>query len=66
MPKKVIKTRDQVKQDFRRRGVAVSQWAKDKGFSVQAVYAVLNGLNKGNYGKAHEIAVELGLKEDFS
>ena len=63
MPKKVIKTTEQVKREFKRKGLTFSKWARDRGFSAKTVYAVLNGVNKGNYGQAHEIAVELGIKD---
>lgn len=55
-------TPDQVKQRFRQRGQTFSQWARDHGYRVNQVLRVLNGFDKGHYGKAHEIAVKLGLK----
>jgi len=58
------KTPDQVKQAFRAKGVTFTQWAKDNGYTRHAVYRVLNGFDKAHYGKAHEIAVKLGLKLD--
>ncbi len=54
----------QVKQSLRDKGITLTQWAKDNGYSRFAVYRVLNGLDKAHYGKAHEIAVKLGLKDD--
>jgi len=55
-------TPDQIKHRFRQRGETFSQWARDNGYSVNKVLRVLNGFDKGHYGKAHEIAVKLGLK----
>ena len=55
-------TPDQIKQRFRQRGETFSQWARDNGYPVNKVLRVLNGFEKGHYGKAHEIAVKLGLK----
>jgi gp16 family phage-associated protein len=55
-------TPDQIKQRFRQRGETFSQWARDNGYAVNKVLRVLNGFEKGHYGKAHEIAVKLGLK----
>ena len=55
-------TPDQIKQRFRQRGETFSQWARDTGYPVNKVLRVLNGFEKGHYGKAHEIAVKLGLK----
>ena len=56
------KTVEQVKAQFRAKGLTVNQWAKDHGFPPTAVYQVLNGFSKGNYGQSHVIAVALGLK----
>ena len=55
-------TPDQVKQQFRARGLTLTQWAADNGYSREAVYRVLNGKDKAHFGRAHEIAVALGLK----
>lgn len=43
-------------------GKTVPQWAREQGFNVRAVRAVISGQNKGHYGQAHNIAVALGLK----
>ncbi|MEO6917627.1 MAG: DNA-binding protein [Collimonas sp.] len=56
-------TPEQVKQSFRQRGITFSQWARENGYTQQAVYRVLNGFDKAHYGKAHDIAVKLGLKK---
>ncbi|MCL6324218.1 DNA-binding protein [Pectobacterium polaris] len=55
-------TPEQVKNRFQQRGMTVTQWAQDNGYSREAVYRVLNGITKAKYGQAHEIAVKLGLK----
>lgn len=55
-------TRDQIKQNFFLHGVPVASWAKANGYTPRYVYMVLNGQFKGHFGKAHEIAVRLGLK----
>ena len=62
MKQRVALTSDQVKQQFRQRGVTLTQWAAKHGYDRKAVYRVLNGADKGRYGQAHEIAVALGLK----
>lgn len=49
-------------QKLREAGKTVPQWAKENGFPVRAVRAVISGHNKGHYGQAHKIAVALGLK----
>ncbi len=53
---------EQVKERFRARGITVTQWAEENGYPRNAVYRVLNGFDKARYGRAHEIAVALGLK----
>lgn len=55
-------TPDKVKQQFHQRGITFTQWARQNGYSRGEVYRVLNGQAKAKYGKAHEIAVKLGLK----
>lgn len=55
-------TADQIKQQFRQRGETVTEWAERHGYRRSAVYRVLNGQEKAYYGKAHEIAVKLGMK----
>ncbi|MCH7305451.1 DNA-binding protein [Acinetobacter gyllenbergii] len=57
-----LKTPEQVKKEFVDNGIPVSTWAETHGFTSQEVYKVLNGQSKGNYGRAHKIAVALGLK----
>lgn len=55
-------TADQIKTKFRREGKTLTEWAAENGYTRNAVYRVLNGTDKAYYGKAHEIAVKLGLK----
>lgn len=57
------KTPDQVRQEFINSGTPISVWANENGFIPQEVYKVLNGQIKGNFGRAHKIAVALGLKK---
>lgn len=53
---------EQVKQRLRMQGVTITQWAAAHGYTRNEVYRVLNGQAKAHYGKAHDIAVALGLK----
>lgn len=55
---------EQIKRRFRQQGKTFTAWAKENGYTRNEVYRVLNGQSKGNYGKAHEIAVKLGLKHE--
>lgn len=56
----------QVKSIFRASGKTVSGWAIEHGYTPNEVYRVLNGQAKAYYGKAHEIAVKLGLKSQIA
>lgn len=53
---------EQIKAQFRREGKTFAAFARDNGYRLGDVYRVLNGQYKGHYGKAHEIAVKLGMK----
>lgn len=44
-------------------GKSIPQWAKENGFKLRNVEAVIYGHNKGHFGTAEKIAVALGLKE---
>lgn len=57
-----IKTGEQVKQEYKAKGIPLSVIAKQQGWRSQDVYKVLNGQYKGNFGLAHDIAVFFGLK----
>ena len=58
-----LKTPEEVRGDFFKRGVNVAKWARDHGLSRQSVDAVLRGKTKGNRGEAHKAAVLLGIKD---
>jgi gp16 family phage-associated protein len=58
----VIKTADQVRDEFNRAGTSISEWARRRNVNPRQVFEVLAGRNKGKRGRAHDIAVMLGLK----
>lgn len=58
-----MKTADEVRREFARLGVSISEWARANGYSVPLVYQVLSGTRQGLRGQSHEIAVNLGLKD---
>ncbi|MCC4259209.1 DNA-binding protein [Pseudomonas aestusnigri] len=66
MANQKVLTPEQVKQRFKQRGITVKTWAEENGFRTNAVYRVLNGIDKAYYGKGHKIAVALGLKAEQS
>lgn len=60
-PQKVLSP-EQVKQRLQMQGQTITQWALAHGYTRNEVYRVLNGQAKAHYGKAHAIAVKLGMK----
>jgi gp16 family phage-associated protein len=57
-----IKTGREVEAEFERTGTSVSEWAREHDFNPNLVFEVLKGRVKGKRGKAHNIAVLLGMK----
>lgn len=55
--------RQNIRDEFARRGVSIASWAKQKNFSAPLVYAVLEGRRKGVRGQCAQIAIALGLRE---
>lgn len=53
---------EEVRANFRAKGINVAQWARARGFSVELTRMVLAGRRKCLRGQSHQIAVELGLK----
>lgn len=56
-------TADKIKAHLRAQGKTLTQWSQEHGYPRSAVYRVLNGVDKAHYGRAHEIAVKIGLKQ---
>ena len=48
---------------FEASGTNISEWARDRGFSVSLVQSVLSGNRACRRGESHRIALALGLKE---
>jgi len=57
-----VKSRDEVRSEFRRAGRSVVGWARENGFNPSLVYATLNGSLRCRRGESHHVAVLLGLK----
>lgn len=51
-----------IKKDLQDQGITINDWAIANNFPVAEVYKVLSGERKGLYGRAHDIAVAIGLK----
>ena len=58
----MAQTPEQVKNRLRNEGKTLKQFAIDHNFPEMQVYRVMNGTIKGAFGRGHEIAVALGLK----
>ncbi len=58
----MIKTRQEIKEQFFQRGLTVRDWAREHGVSEYTVYDILLGRKKGIRGESHKVAVLLGLK----
>ncbi len=59
----MIRTPDEVKKDFKKKGISISAWSLANGFSPNLVFEVLSGRRNPTRGQTHNIAVTLGLKE---
>lgn len=59
----LLRTAEEARDELKRQGVSISQWATANGFSTNLVFEVLGGRKKCLRGQAHNIAVKLGLKE---
>ncbi len=57
-----LKTREQVLEEFERKGVSISKWAKERGLPPSVVYGVLKDKRKARIGVSHKAAVLLGIK----
>lgn len=58
----MIRTAEEVRADFERKGISISAWAIANGYSTNLVFEVLSGRKKAKRGQSHKIAVQLGLK----
>lgn len=54
----------QAKRKLWRQGSTIKAWAEKNGYSPRLVSDVIRGVNRGTYGKGHEIAVKLGMAKD--
>lgn len=61
--KRKVKTEAQVREEFRRSGRTFTSWAREHGYTQSLVLGVLRGRIFAKYGKSHEVAVLLGLKD---
>lgn len=63
MTHKPLKTPEQVRAEFDRRGVSIAEWSRRHGFSSALVVQILQGKRRSCVrGQSHRIAVMLGIK----
>ena len=53
-----------VRAQFVASGTNISEWARDRGFTLQLVHQILRGERSCMRGESHRIAVALGIKDD--
>ena len=63
MHAKKIMTREEVQNDFYRKGVSIRNWSIENGFNPVTVYLVLSGKRQCRIGVGHKIGVTLGIKD---
>lgn len=63
MKPRSTRTAQQVRAEFKRKGISIGSWADQNGFSRASVNQVLTGRNAASVGTGHKIAVMLGLKD---
>lgn len=59
----MAKSLEEVREEFRKSGVVISEWARDHGFEPQVVVDVLNGRRKGKFGVGRKVLIVLGLHD---
>jgi len=58
----LMATPEKIRQEFKEKGISISEWARTRGFTPALVYRVLSGEREATRGQSHRIAVALGLK----
>ncbi|OTG96013.1 hypothetical protein B9T24_09695 [Acinetobacter sp. ANC 4654] len=59
----MVKSIQQIKNEFHSKGITFSDWAKENNFSPELVYRVLKMNRVPVRGESHKIAIKLGIKE---
>lgn len=58
-----LKTREKILEEMQRKGISYAELARRTGQDRQAIYLVLNKKTPCRFGKSHNAAVALGIKE---
>ncbi len=59
----MVKSIQQVRDDFINSGTTISAWARDNNFSPDLVYRIFKNNKVPQRGESHKIAVKLGIKQ---
>lgn len=62
MEQNSLKTRQEILDEFSRKGISVRKWALSRGICPSTVRGVLSGRLTGRIGESHKAAVLLGIK----
>lgn len=57
-----LRTPQEIRDEWFRKGMTQSQWARDHGIAGSVVSSVMNGQNRCRKGTGHRVAIMLGLK----
>jgi gp16 family phage-associated protein len=57
-----LRTPQDIREEWFRKGITQGQWSREHGFAGSAVSQVLAGKNRCRKGTGHRIAIALGLK----
>lgn len=63
MEQRAVLTREEVLDDFARKGISIRSWAIKHGLKQATVRGVLSGRLSGRIGDSHKAAVLLGIKD---
>lgn len=61
-----VLTAAEARARIQQQGITITEWARQRGYNRHNVYEVLNGIIKAHYGRAHRIAVDLGMKPSIT
>jgi gp16 family phage-associated protein len=52
------------KQKLHSQGSSLREWAEKNGYPYRLVSDVVRGVNRGTYGKGHDVARKLGMTKE--
>lgn len=61
--KKELLSAEEARNEIRRQGITIKEWARQRALDSKTVFEVLGGRKKGKWGEAHKAAVLLGMKD---